>query len=538
MATAAAVLAACGGGGTIGPPTTVDVITPADRPCAVAVATPASGATDVLVNVEPTVISTGPSAGACADLRLADAEGNTVPTTVLISNDAPHPDGGAVSTLSLQPQADLSAASTYSVYRGNERLFNFTTGNGRAGLPVLVTDLPAAMKGLPALTTFQPAQINDLISALALELANGSELVAKAIEATLSSELPNFSHPNAQFAARIQKITYTSSLPDGRSVTLSGLMVLPVHPDGSPLDYSRTPMLIGQRGAQDSETPGPSSGNHAELLPGLMAAGRGHIFIAPDLIGVGDTASLEQAYLVARDTGVQTRDMLRAVRAHLRQQYGATDSQDLRIVGSSQGGYSVFAALPYLAPMGPVKLVSTLAGPFDLDRTYTSNLLALAGQPRDAYSKHENLNLVPSRLKSSLDALKSYQQLDYDPQKVFDASGGIQASFLEDFKAGRYNHLRVLWRSGSAVGNSQRYVIPEAKVVLYHFSSDPLVPSQNTSDLLAKLKGSDQSVGSVEQGSCHESSLLTKLILQFSKSQLVRHTLCAAYQYNDLVEEL
>lgn len=534
---AALWLAACGGKASPPPPTQTDVVVPSNRPCVVVAATPASGATNVLTTIEATVVQTGPTAGACG-IRLTDADGNTIPTRPLVTSESAHPDGGVVGTQTLQPLSQLAAAKSYTVWRGDERLFSFTTGSDRAGQPVSVTDRPAALKGLPNTVVIQPAQINDLIKTLSLDLADGKEAVAALIDDALSLELPKLARPDARYAARIQAMTYTSALPDGQPVTLSGLMVLPVSPDGSPVDYSAMPALISQHGAQSSAAAAPSSAAQIQLLVALLGAGKGHIVIAPDLIGIGDTAQREQAYLVSKDTGAQTRDMLLALRKHLQQQYGATSSQELRIVGSSQGGHSVMAALPYLTPLAHVKLVNTLSGPFNVDGTFNGALLALAGDARDAYAKHEGLDLVPQRLKAAMDALKVYQGFDYDASKVFDASGGIQAGFLADYKAGRFKELRAHWRVNSMAIGSQRYDAPDAKVVMYHFNTDALVPAQNTADMLARLRGGGSTLGSVTQGDCRENSALSTLVLKLSNSPLKTHTVCAAYQYNDLVADL
>lgn len=534
---AALLLAACGGSSTPPAPTQSEVIVPSNRPCALVAAAPASGATNVLTNIEPSIIQTGPMAGACG-IRLTDADGTPIPTRPLVTSETAHPDGGMVGTQTLQPLSELAAAKGYSVWRGDERLFSFMTGSDRAGQPVSVTDRAATLKGLPNAVVIQPSQINDLLKVLSLDLADGKEVVAALIDEVLSLELPKFAHPDARYAARIQAMTYTSALPDGQQVTLSGLMVLPVAPDGTAPDYSAMPVLISQHGAQSSSSAAPSSAGQSQLLVALLGAGKGHIVIAPDLIGIGDTAQREQAYLVSKDTGAQTRDMLLALRTHLRQQYGATPSQELRIVGSSQGGHSVMAALPYLTPVAQVKLVNTLAGPFDVDRTFNGALLALAGEARDAYATHENLDLAPQRLKSTLDALKAYQRFDYDPSQVFDATGGIQAGFLADYKAGRFNHLRGHWRVNSMASTSQRYDAPDAKVVMYHFGTDALVPAQNTADMLARLRSGSSALGSVSQGDCREKSPLSTLVLKLSNSPLKTHTVCAAYQYNDLVADL
>ncbi len=533
-------LTACGGGSTPPPPPTqTDIVVADGKPCAVASATPKSDTSRVLVNIEPSVVYTGPGpdVGSCG-IRLTDSAGTTVPTRTLLSNQSAHPDGGVIGTQTLQPVADLAANTTYSVYRGTERLYSFTTGKDKAGQPVSVTDQPAAMKGLPASVIIQPDQINNLLQVVALQLVNDQALVAKLVDEVLSFELPKLAHPDARYAVRLQKMTYTSSVSDGYPVTLSGLVALPVNPDGTPVDYSGMPVLISQRVAQDNHAAAPSSAAQVGLIPALLGAGKGHIVMAPDLIGVGDAAGREQAYLISRDTGAQTRDMLLALRAHLAERYGATPSQDLRLVGSSQGGHSVMAALPYLTPLSTVKLVNTLAGPFDVDRTFHGALLALGGEPRDAYAAHGMLDLVPQRLRVTLDGLMDYQNSPYDAGKVFDANGGLRADFLADYKAGKYNDLRAQMRVNSMAANSQTYNAPEAKVVMYHFSTDALVPAQNTADMVSRLKAGGSTLASVTQADCREKSVLTALVLKSSDSAIKTHTICGAYQYNDLVADL
>jgi hypothetical protein len=185
-----------------------------------------------------------------------------------------------------------------------------------------------------------------------------------------------------------------------------------------------------------------------------------------------------------------------------------------------------------------VKLVSAMAGPYDVQRTFSGTLNAIAGDPRDAYAAHEDLGFAPRFLAGSLEALGAYQHYNYQPNRVFAADGTLLTSFLADFKAGRFGELKAQWGASSMASNTQRYIAPDAKVVLYHFSTDTRVPAQNTVDMLARLKNGQHQLASVDRGSCREKSVLTELVLQLSHSPLKTHTLCVVYQIDDLIAEL
>ncbi|WP_205929086.1 hypothetical protein, partial [Pseudomonas viridiflava] len=108
--------------------------------------------------------------------------------------------------------------------------------------------------------------------------------------------------PHARYSARVKKLTYTSSRADGTPIELSGLLIYPENADGSAFNYNGVATVLGQHGSLRSTNPAPSSAATLEVVVGLLAAGKGHVYFAPDLIGLGDTATQPQAYLIAQDT--------------------------------------------------------------------------------------------------------------------------------------------------------------------------------------------------------------------------------------------
>lgn len=166
------------------------------------------------------------------------------------------------------------------------------------------------------------------------------------------------------------------------------------------------------------ESEAPSSGATTMAVPGLIAAGKGHLFLAPDLIGVGDTSALPQAYLVAADTASQTQDLLRAVRTHVQQRHQARLGTDLRLVGGSQGACSTIASLRHLAREGTVRIVSAAQqGPYDVYRTFQGALLAAGGAARDAYAMRENLDFLSSHVRNVMTSFLAYGNYAFDPKR-------------------------------------------------------------------------------------------------------------------------
>ncbi|OWQ93093.1 hypothetical protein CDN99_00890 [Roseateles aquatilis] len=533
------LLSACFGGGD-DKAQTAAVIEPSEvSPCQVLKVTPEASVTDAFVDPLLTLTYTAPTAGTCNNFALVDRGQSPVPTRVVAASEWPHPQGGFVGTLTLEPVDALAQKAGYGLKQNGKTISLFTTGTERRGSLAKVEDQPVHLSPLPESARIGKDDINGVVDALAERITEGNKGLAFLLKALLKRELPHLADPQARFAARVGKLTYRSVDATGAPVTLSGLLVYPEQDGGgAPMDYNGLPIVIGQRGAGDNDSEAPSSGAHIMTVPGLLAAGKGHVYIAPDLIGMGDTAKSPQAYLMAKDTAAQTQDMLRAVREYFLQQHRAQLGRDLRIVGASQGGFSSIAPLPHLSLDGTVRLVSAAEGPYDVHRTFHSSVLAVGGAARDAYSEHEDLKFVPSHVRDVMESFQTYQGYRFDPKAVFAEDGSLLPSFLQDYKDGKYKDFVAHLGANSLASNTQQYNLPEAKVKLYHFTKDSLVPSQNTVDLLAKLSAAPNRLASVERGNCHESSEIVKLVLQFSKSSLKTHIICVPFQIDDLVGEL
>lgn len=529
-----------GSGGERGKTGAPSAARPSSPPvCRVLRVSPATGAAATFIDPLITLVYAAPTQGTCRSITLHDAQGQSIPTRHLTATERPNPGGGFVGTVMLEPQDGLAAASSFTLRQEGRTAATFRTGSERRGSLVAVTDLPLALPPLPASAHASADDVNQVRKALALALARGHRFEAKFIEGLLSAEFPHFAKPHARYPVHIAKLSYRSADARGEPVTLSGLLIHPEQLQGGvPLREGTLPVVIGQRGSTGNTDDVPSGGRHILTLPGLIAAAKGHVFIAPDLIGTGDAAALPQAYLIAVDAAAQSQDMLRAVRQHFHQQHGATLGKDLRIVGGSQGGYSAMAALPLLATDMNVRLVSAGDGPYGLLPTFRSTILAVGGAARDAYSVDEDLSFVPGLVRKVMDSLQAYEGFEFDPASVFDKDGALLPSFLRDYRDGKLPAFDEHLAANTLTDVVTPMSLPSTTVRLYHFSDDSLVPEQNTVDLLHSLNDGRHRFAAVERGDCHEHSLFVRTVLRLSKNKLAKHVACVPFQIDAFVAEL
>ncbi|ANH68193.1 hypothetical protein [Mitsuaria sp. 7] len=531
------LLAACGGNKGDPGGKSPDIVAPA---CKVLRVTPEASVTAGFLDPLMTIDYTAATPGACDDFKLVDKARATVPTGVVAASEWANPNGGIAGSRTIEPLLTLLPDTPYGLQLNGTAVSSFNTGQQRRGaLDGEVTDLPVEFGELKGASRIASAQINGLIDVLAHDYAGGNPIATGALKLLLRHELPHLASPNASFDAQVKRVRYRSLDASGAPITLSGLLVYPVQAPGGPaVDYNGKPLVIGQRGAESNDADAPSSGRNAMVLIGLAAAGKGHVYFTPDLIGRGDTAASPQAFLIAADTAAQTVDMLTAVNAYFVQNHQAQLGKDLRMLGPSQGAFSAMASVPHLARHTTIRLVSTGDGPFDNRHTTDSVLRAAAGAPLDEYSDKADFSRIPDYLGRVLAALRDYQHLDYDPKDVFDAGGQVLPSFLADYRAGKHDDMTPHLLVNSPASGSQRYDLPLAEFRMFHYSDDTLVPARNTVDMMARLQTAGQRVASVTRGDCREKSLLVKTLREFSHSKSLPHTICLPFQIDDFVGRL
>jgi hypothetical protein len=198
----------------------------------------------------------------------------------------------------------------------------------------------------------------------------------------------------------------------------------------------------------------------------------------------------------------------------------------------------VFAALPYISAQADVLGIYAAAGPYDLFQTFSSNILAMGGAPRDSYALHEDFRFVPGHVHDVLDAFSAYEGLQFKASDIFAANGSFTGAFLSKYKQSGHPDIVMHMGRNSFIQSSIAYDAPKANVVLFHHPDDTLVPAQNTTDMINFLNNGKHKLASVTRGGCHENNALVKLIVSTSKSPLATHTVCAALLFDRIIGDL
>ncbi len=159
------------------------------------------------------------------------------------------------------------------------------------------------------------------------------------------------------------RLTYLTTDAQGREVTASGLVSVPLKAAGA-----TSPLLAYQHATIDRDAEAPSNNvNGAQAAVAL--ASLGYVVVAADYVGYGASKGVPHPYLQAAPSAAAVIDMLTAARTW-RQREGVADNGQLFLLGYSEGGYVTVATQRALQGQGtqPVA-VAAGAGPYDVTAT-------------------------------------------------------------------------------------------------------------------------------------------------------------------------
>jgi pimeloyl-ACP methyl ester carboxylesterase len=140
-----------------------------------------------------------------------------------------------------------------------------------------------------------------------------------------------------RYGIKVYKLDYTTTNTDGKSVTASGVIVVP--DATTPL-----PVMSIQHGTILSDTDAPSNFQSTSEVNtfGSVFASQGYIVVAPDYIGYGSSKDLPHTYEHRNGLATASLDMLRAARNFLSDNNINWDKR-LFLAGYSEGGYATLA---------------------------------------------------------------------------------------------------------------------------------------------------------------------------------------------------
>ncbi|WP_235917447.1 alpha/beta hydrolase family protein [Hymenobacter busanensis] len=169
----------------------------------------------------------------------------------------------------------------------------------------------------------------------------GSTLIGEYSPATLAGRVASIPLAGAlvKYPVRAYRLTYSTRNTDGRNVTASGALLVPVAPQALPL-------LSYQHGTiqPDEENHAPSYySSSSEIWSAVsVLASTGYVVSAPDYIGYGASKALPHPYEQAASLASASADMLRAAREFCQQEQFALNKK-LFLMGYSEGGFATMS---------------------------------------------------------------------------------------------------------------------------------------------------------------------------------------------------
>lgn len=290
----------------------------------------------------------------------------------------------------------------------------------------------------------------------------------------------------------VAAITYTTTGPDGASVTASGVIAMPA----GTTSYDH--LLSIQHGTLDMEEAPSLQLFYYEMMPVVS----GHVVVMADYLGYGasQTPDRQHPYLHARLTGTACADMLEAAREYLRSKSITEAGNAVELLGYSQGGQATVATQLELESRGwtgRIRKVWAGGGPYDLEtllQAFLNDDGMPAAYPRSGYLPYlirgmaygegltvsdENL-YAPAVIEKGLNKLFSTRPLsEWHAALGTDITRVLHPDFFAapDFN-GNADVLAIVsaLRKNSLVNAS---TAPQATVSLYHSPLDDFVPYSN-----------------------------------------------------------
>lgn len=290
----------------------------------------------------------------------------------------------------------------------------------------------------------------------------------------------------------VAAITYTTTGPDGASVTASGVVAMPA----GTTSYDH--LLSIQHGTLDMEEAPSLQLFYYEMMPVVS----GHVVVMADYLGYGasQTPDRQHPYLHARLTGTACADMIEAAREYLRSKSIAEENDALELLGYSQGGQATVATQLELESRGWTNRIRNVwagGGPYDLEnllQAFLNDDGIPAAYPRSGYLPYlirgmaygegltvsdENL-YAPAVIEEGLNKLFSTRPLsEWHAALGTDITRVLHPDFFAapDFNGNADVQAIVsALRKNSLVNVS---ALPQATVNLYHSPQDDFVPYSN-----------------------------------------------------------
>ncbi|UYZ61997.1 alpha/beta hydrolase family protein [Hymenobacter weizhouensis] len=314
----------------------------------------------------------------------------------------------------------------------------------------------------------------------------------------------------ARYPIRVYRLTYTTRNVDGKSITASGALLVPVAPQAvSVISYQHGTIR------PDDERRAPSyysAGSELWTAVSVLAS-TGYAVAAPDYIGYGACKALPHPYEHGASLASASVDMLRAAREFCTREKVALTPKNF-LLGYSEGGYATMAMHKLLEEKYAQELPVTASAP------------GAGAYHKSAFAKHILSSDQP------LNFLSTYVWVLHTYNRVYDLNRPLAMYFNEPWaarlQADPFSDVPRLPKqlfaesfrqgvlSGSDAGITAAFRAndlhdwkPRAPLALFHGTADDYVPFFNSQDAYnaMRARGATQVELHPIQGGNHFSSV-------------------------------
>jgi len=379
--------------------------------------------------------------------------------------------------------------------------------------------------------------VGALIEELDLPSAVESLILATLFEIA-GANWDNLVDPDALYDVRSERVSYSSTTPDGSPTSeVTGLVAYPVIASSAFSARDKVIVLMHATGS----TPSEQDPADAWFILANQFASRGYLVIAADNFGRGDTSIEAETYLLANRTARNTHHLVEAVLAD--GNYGDIyNGNAVTIVGYSQGGHSAMALYQHLAShQNNLEVREVYAGgaPHDLYQTFRGVLEFLDGScNRNDYCRYvDDETTVPFATDRILPGITAYTDSGFELSDLTDGES-LNADLVTGFLANdpAYDNLKVILQLNSFTNlvSASGFTGTSSLVHLYHSEYDRLVPHANTAALASVLQDSVNL--DFHENRCNSNGYET--IFNLTEKVGVLHTLCGLSVLDDAMEDL
>jgi dipeptidyl aminopeptidase/acylaminoacyl peptidase len=311
---------------------------------------------------------------------------------------------------------------------------------------------------------------------------------------------------------KVHRITYKTKNTDGKDITASGAIVLPVSTQPASLVSIQHGTILSDEEAPSNFRPGTEA-----YVAGSLFSALGYIIVYPDYIGYGASRDVPHPYEHRESLATASLDMLRAAREFLKKQPDVKWDERLYISGYSEGGFATLALQQKLEQQasGEFNLRASSVGAGAYDKTATMKYLV--STPTSGVASRNSLYLWVLLTYDRLYGLNrpaSYYLKEpwatQVQQKGKDAviNVSLHEAITDAFRAAVQNGTDKAFVDAVADNNVYDWK-PATPTRLYHGDADKLVfffNSQNAFDSMKKRGASNVTLFPLSGGD-HDTSI-------------------------------